>query len=402
MKKSIQKDKAHDRVLHILTRLVKGGADENTVFTIEGLIRHGYDVDLVVGGDSDPSLISELGGLNVIVIPELRREVKPSNLAALWKLYRLITKNRYYFVHTHTAMAGFLGRVASKLARTPIVIHSLHGTTFHDHMSYARKQLYIYLEVLASRCTDYYITVGDDIKERYLEAAIGNREQYATIRSGFDYRKFEQARLGTSELKRAFRDQFGLSERDVLIGMVSRIEPRKGHVYLLDAAQAVIRKQPNCKFVIVGEGYFKDAFISMVEEAGCAEHFIFTGHREDIERVMAAFDICVLTSLWEGLPRVLVQAVLLAKPIVTFDVEGAKEVVKESYNGYIIAPKNSELLAEKLLQLSQDLRRAEEMGRNGLNLVSDRWDKEVMVEETVNVYRTLKYRKDNNGAVTVA
>jgi len=292
-------------------------------------------------------------------------------------------------------MAGFLGRVAAKLARTPIVIHSLHGITFHKNLNTARKKLYVYLEMLTGHWTDYFITVGEDVKQKYLSIPIGTKEKYFTVRSGFDFEKFSKARDNEENLRNLLRKELRLSQRDVLIGMVSRIEPRKGHIYLLRAAKVVIKTHPQSKFLIIGEGYYKEALMHEVKKARCENNFVFTGHRNDVERMMVSLDIFVLTSLWEGLPRVLVQAALLGKPIVTFDVEGAREVVKENVNGFIVPTKDVQLLAVRLIQLIDDLDSARRIGKRGMELVDGFWDKNVMVKQTVNIYNEIISQKAN-------
>ncbi len=377
------------KVLHLLTRLVRGGADENTLATIRGLMKNGYDVDLVVGGDSDYALINQASDINFIVIPELRRDLKLSNLVAFFKITFLLFRKKYSIVHTHTAMAGFLGRIASQLAFTPIVIHSLHGTTFHESLNKATRQLYIYLEILAGLCTDHFITVGEDIKEKYLARRIGERRKYSTVRSGFDYSRFDNARSQRQIIRRFLCNEIGIDEKEILIGMVSRIEPRKGHSYLLEVARNVTGQACNCRFIIVGEGNSRLALEEAIKESGLSDRFVFLGHREDIAEVMAFLDIVVLTSLWEGLPRVLVQAALLGKPIVTFKVEGATEVVEDGVNGYVVPSKNTSLMANRLLSLIQDIDKAHAMGQNGVRRVSNQWDKEVMVKNTVNIYNAL-------------
>lgn len=373
-------------VLHIITRLVKGGADENTLHTVYGLIKNGYEVDLLLGGDSDQKLIAEHSKLNIILMPELKRDIKPSNILAFWKIYRLIKRKNYHLVHTHTAMAGFIGRIAARIAKTPVIIHTLHGTTFHDHMNVLKRNLYKSLEVFAGRYTDFFITVGDDIKEKYLAVPIGTREKYKTIRSGFEYDKFNKAFVQTDEIQNNFRIEFNLNKNAVLIGMISRLEPRKGHTYLIQAAKKIIAIHPESVFVIVGEGYYRNEIQNEIKEYGFEKRFIFTGHRQDIEQVIAAMNIIVLTSLWEGLPRVLVQAALLNKPIVSFEVEGAWEVIENNVNGFIVPSKDTAQFAEKVNYLLENLEDSNRMGKNGRNYVNKQWDKEVMVQQIIEIY----------------
>ena len=386
------------RVLHIITRLVRGGADENTIHNIRGLDSNIYDVDLLVGGESDLQLLADLTDINYYVLAELKRDVNPwADFVGFFKLVNFIKRKKYSIVHTHTAKAGILGRIAGKLGGAPIIVHTLHGITFHDFMNPIVKKGYIILERITGYFTDYFITVGEDLKNKYLDQRIGRSNQYETIYSGFPIDKFIESCHVTDSIKRDELKKLSVSSGDVFIGTVTRLEPRKGHTYLFQAATKIVKQHPNVKFLIIGEGPYREQLEIEVRNLNLQNNVVFVGYREDVGRIISFFDIFVLTSLWEGLPRVLVQAALAEKPIVTFEVEGAWEVVKDGVNGYIVPSKNVEKLSDRLFVLLSDLEKAKTMGVQGRKIVNNNWDVSVMVKNTSLVYERLLQMKKLNG-----
>lgn len=385
------------RVLHIITRLIRGGADENTIFTVQGLDKNKYIVDLLVGGQSEFSQIDLLDKSRFHVLPALVRQVNPlKDLISFMHIFCLIKNNRYHIVHTHTAKAGILGRFAALACGCPIIIHTLHGSTFHENQSPVIRFIYKNFERIAAKFTHKITSVGDDLTRRYLNAHVGQADQYVTIRSGFDLARFFLLKQDVEKKGHAFRKKLGLDDADIIIGSVSRLEPRKGHVYFLDAAAKVKKENPLTKFLIAGDGASLEKLNKYCEEIGIQDSVIFLGHRDDIENVISAMDVFVLSSLWEGLPRVLVQSVALGKPIVTFDVEGAKEVVSNGENGYILPLKDTDALAEKILILANNPSLAKQMGEKGRAKVTKDWDKQQMVKKIDELYASMTCKIKNS------
>jgi len=379
------------RVAHIITRLIRGGADENTVFTVLGIDRERYEVDILAG------LGSELSGFPAeidrctTIIPELVRDPSPiRDLVALAKITRILRQGRYDLVHTHTAKAGFLGRVGARLAGVPCVVHTLHGVTFHEQLSPWLRQSYILLERIAAPLSDVLISVGEDVKGKYLRESIGREDQYVTIPSGMDTVAFQNALRFPEDARLPRRREFGFAGEHMVVGMVSRLEPRKGYRYFFEALARVSEDFPQVRALVVGEGEQGNELKTVAADLGIGERVVFAGYRPDIAEVIAAFDVAVLTSLWEGLPRVLVQYALLEKPIVTFDVEGAREVVDDGNTGYIVPRQDVDLLTDRLRQLleSETLRRR--LGSAARERVEGRWDVDRMVAGVADVYRRLE------------
>ena len=313
-------------MLHVLTRLIRGGADENTLLTVNGLDPNRFRVTLAVGAGSEATMVASVSPeVTVVELPELVREVSPRrDLAALRSLRRLIRAGRYDIVHTHTAKAGILGRFAARGAG-PIVVHTLHGSTFHAALGRAEYLLYWGLEKAAARFTDRIITVGEDLRDRYLEAGIGRHDRYQLIRSGMELADFSAAAAMGPERRAEVRRSLGVPADAPLVGKVARLEARKGYRYFLDMAEAVLERIPATHFVGLGAGDEHDALRAEVERRGLTGRVHFPGFRRDIADVLAVLDVAVLTSLWEGLPRALVQAAASGVPAVSFAVEGAHE-----------------------------------------------------------------------------
>ena len=375
------------RVLHVITRLIRGGADENTVFTVEGVDRSRYESEILAGCRSETEGFSPYIQERTSLLPELVRDPNPiKDVIALFKMVRIIKRGRYDIVHTHTAKAGFLGRLAARMAGVPHVVHTVHGVTFHEHVNPLLRRLYVLLEKVGARCCEVMITVGEDVKRKYLEEAIGRRDQYVTIASGMDLTPFDSARVAPADGRETLRRQLGFGPDDVVVGVVSRLEPRKGHRFLIEAISRLAPDFPQLKVLAVGEGPHKSELIEMVRRAGVERRFTFAGYRSDIAPVISTFDIAMLTSLWEGLPRVLVQYSMLEKPIITFEVEGAREIVDDGRSGWIVPPKDVDALVDRLRRLTLSAADREAFGRRARQRVERRWNVDLMVERISHLY----------------
>lgn len=378
------------RVLHIITRLIRGGADENTIYTVEGLDPQKFNVDIIVGGQSEQSQIDLLEISTCITYPSLVREISPiKDARTLIKLCKLIKKEKYHIVHTHTAKAGMLGRFAAKLCGVPVIIHTLHGSTFHPNLHTFINFIYRALERWAAQYTDKIISVGDDLTSRYLNAQVGHKQQYILIRSGFELARFHLSKNEIQARRRLVRDELNISDSDTVIGSIGRLEPRKGHVYLLDAVFDLLQKRNHLKVILAGEGSSSRKLQKLCKKMGIEDHVIFAGYREDVEDVISASDIIALTSLWEGLPRVMVQSASLGKPLISFETEGARELIKNELNGFVVPLKDVDQLSDKLFFLLKEPARAKKMGEEGRKFVTNDWDKNIMVQQIEAVYQKL-------------
>lgn len=375
------------RMLHVITRLIRGGADENTLYTVRGLDPSRYHVDLIVGRGSETECLAGIDPARVQRMDTLVRDPDPvRDLLCLIQMAWRIRRGRYQIVHTHTAKAGFLGRLAAALAGTPVIIHTVHGVTFHDHLPPGQKTFYLLLERIAGRFTHQFVTVGEDVKTKYLEAGIGEARDYETIYSGMPLEDYLAAGQ-MHDLDRArVRAEFGLEPSHQVVAMAARLEPRKGHTYLFQAVERLREAHPGLRVWVLGDGDHRGALEAEVAARGLVDRVSFLGHRSDLARLLAAADVSVLTSLWEGLPRVLVQSAAAGRPIVTFDVEGAWEIVRDGENGFIVPTRDVDAFTSRLDTVLRDRLRARAMGQLGRTQVSDAWTVETMLDRLDALY----------------
>ena len=377
------------RLLRVITRYIKGGADRNVYHSINALLQTGrYEIDLIAGRDSDPECLRQLpDDLNTVVLDSLVRDISPRrDLTALFQLYRIIKRNRYQIVHTHTAKAGFLGRIAAQRAGTPCVIHGIHGATFHSNLPWMRSKLYAAMERWAGKRTDCFVSVGEELAQLYLQAGVGKPERYWLIRSGMELESFFEAGRDRERIRAEMRRLLGLEEEHFVAAQVGRLEPPKGWETFIDIAAELTRAFPKMRFLIVGDGSQREALEERARRSGLGEAARFLGYREDVQNVMAAIDALVICSKVEGLPQVAVQAAAVGVPIAAFRAVGVSEVVKQNMNGYTVAYGDAEGLARRIVQFAENPQKAREMGKAGRKIVGTQWTVETQHAETVALY----------------
>ncbi len=379
------------KVCHVITRLIVGGAQENTVATCAGLKRLGYDVDLVTGPQTGPegSLYDAVraAGVPLIILDELRRNPNPwQDVRAVVVLRRLFQRNRYELVHTHSGKAGFVGRLAARLARVPFVVHTIHGPSFYRYQNPIGNWMFTFAEQLAGMWATQFVSVADAMTEQYLAAGIGTPSRYQTIHSGVQMDAFLQAQPDA-----ALRASLGIAEADCVVGKVARLFRLKGHEFLFEAAPRIVAAVPNVKFLLVGDGIYRKRFEREAARLGLRDRFVFAGlvAPQEIPRYMALMDALVHLSLREGLARSLTQALACGKPVVAFDVDGAREVCRDGETGFLVRVKDADGVAESVIRLLQDKALARKMGARGRELVRDEFTEAGMVREIDELYRRL-------------
>jgi glycosyltransferase involved in cell wall biosynthesis len=379
------------KICHVITRLIVGGAQENTVATCIGLRRLGHDVDLVVGPETGPegSLYSQAraAGVPIIVLKQLRRAPNPlHDVSACVALRRLFVEKHYDIVHTHSGKAGFIGRLAAKWAHVPIIVHTIHGPSFYKHQNPVGNWLFCWAEQVAGACTTQFVSVADAMTEQYLAAGIGTPAKYVTIYSGMKIDAFLNA--GRDE---ALRESLGIAPDDLVVGKIARLFRLKGHEFLFEAAPRIVAAIPNVKFLLVGDGVLRKRFAQLADKMGVRNHFVFAGlvPPTEIPRYVASMDVLVHLSLREGLPRALPQALACGKPVVAFDVDGAREICLDGLTGFLLQAGDVNGLATAVIRLLQDEELAHRMGERGRELVRGRFSEEQMVQQLDELYRRL-------------
>jgi glycosyltransferase involved in cell wall biosynthesis len=341
-------------VTHVITRLTLGGSSENTVSTIEALERAGYASTLAVGPESEgPSLEdARRRGCRLVDVPTLGREVRPAHdVAAVLALVRLFARTRPDIVHTHTSKAGFVGRLAARLARVPIVIHQPHGHVFYGYFGPRRTALYTALERRAARWCDRIITLTERGIEEHLARGIGRPAQYVTVPSGVPTARL-RARAPSRPVARA---RLGVAAEAYLVVGFGRLVPIKGFDVLVDALPAVAALVPSTRVLLIGDGEEREALEARAERLGVSERLRITGAVDDVIALLAAADVLAAPSRNEGMGRVLVEAMAIGVPVVGTTVGGIPDVILDGECGRLVPPGDTAALGEALAELGMDV-----------------------------------------------
>jgi len=387
------------KVVHIITRLILGGAQENTLITCKLLAQRGHDVTLITGPAIGPEgeLFNQTKGQNykVIVLDRLRRAINPFNdIISYFQIKKLLRQLQPDIVHTHSAKTGILGRFAGctlkgKWAETlPALVHTIHGLAFHQYQSQWLNRFYIAIEKSAAKRTDFFISVADAMTAQAAVVGIGRPEQFITAYSAIEEDDFLEPI--SEERKRDFRRKYEIDEDSIVLITIARLFMLKGHEYIIESAKQLSKRFEKCIWLFVGDGNLSDHFKQQVCQLGLAEKVKFTGllPPSQIPLAIQSSDILVHCSLREGLARTLPQAMLCGRPAVSFDVDGAREVVNEN-TGRLIEPKNVEQLIKACAELIEDEDLRKKLGENGRELVKEKFAPETMVDTIEAVYENL-------------
>jgi len=387
------------KIVHVITRLILGGAQENTLITCKLLAERGHDVTLITGPALGPEgeLFHQTEGqkYKTIVIDEMRRAIEPAkDFVAYRKLKKLLCQLQPDIVHTHSAKAGILGRYAGwNLKGTwapnrPGVVHGIHGLSFHRYQSQWLNRLYVTIERAAGKRTDDFVSVADAMTDQCKAVGIGLDKPYVTAYSAIDEEQFLTPI--PAERIRAFRRQYDIPENAVVLVTIARLFMLKGHDYIIESAKELAKRFANCMWLFVGDGNLSDHYKQQVAELGLADRFRFTGLMPpgEVPLAIQASDVLVHCSLREGLARTLPQAMLCGRPAISFDVDGAREVVNEN-TGRLIEPKNIKQLVEACAELIEDESLRRRLGQTGRDSVTEKFAPTTMVDAIEAVYDRL-------------
>ncbi|MFB3816911.1 MAG: glycosyltransferase family 4 protein [Candidatus Methylomirabilales bacterium] len=375
------------KILHVITRLDVGGSAENTVISATRMPSPEFACSLISGLTEDPAPGAAkavyAAGIPWFELPCLRRDVHPAlDAKALLQLWKLIRGLRPDIVHTHSSKAGFLGRVAARLAGVRHVVHTPHGHVFDGYFGRGPTRAFIALERWAARFTDRIITLTDAEAAQHLAVGIARPEQFVTIPSGVELCDIPTA-AGEGE---RVRDELGLASTTPLIGAISRLVPIKGLQHLIAATPEILRRCPEAHLVIAGDGEQRAMLEAMARDAGLESRVHFLGYRQDVAAVTAALDVFVLPSINEGQGRVLVYAMALGKPIVASRVGGVPELLGEEEAGWLVPPADPTSLAHAVGSLLEDPRHAAKLG-DAARARAPRYSVEAMLAALAKLYR---------------
>ena len=378
------------RIAHMITRLIIGGAQENTLLTCEDLIRvYGDDVMLITGPALGPegSLVerAKARGVPIDIVPSLRRAIHPyRDLVSYHAIKRRLRRFSPQVVHTHSGKAGLLGRMAAAALKVPVIVHSVHGAPFHPYQSPIARATFRLCERFASGKCQAIISVADAMTTQLVAAGVAPPEKFTTVYSGIEVEPL----LVADEHRSRIRAAMGYRDDHIVVGKVARLFRLKGHEDVIQAARKATVSCPQLRFLFVGDGVLKRSLQQQIDRAGLSSFFRLTGLAvpERIPGLLAAMDIVVHASLREGLARVLPQALLSGKPVVSYDVDGASEVVIPGQTGYLLKPRDVEGMSHALVELANDTHRRKNLGEKGRRRCAEQFDHAIMTGQIRQLY----------------
>ena len=380
------------RVLHVITRMIVGGAQENTMLSCALMDPAHVTSTLITGPETgvEGELHSEARarGVPLLIEPSLVRRLSPwHDLKATFRLGRTIRKGHYDVVHTHSSKAGIVGRIAARLAGVPVIVHTTHGWGFNKSQPRHIYWLYVHLERMCVRMSNTIVVVGTPNRDEGLALGIGRPEQYRLIRSGIELDAYRDAAINREQA----RARLGLPADAFVIGSVGRLSEQKAPLDLLSAFATVAAAHPHARLVYVGDGPLRRELEAAIAAAGLTGRVVLTGLRRDVPELLRAFDVFALASRWEGLPRVFPQAMAAGLPIVATRVDGAPDAVTPGENGWLVPVGDMPAMAARLCELAADPATARRMGEAGLARV-DEFSVQRMVDALARLYAELASR----------
>lgn len=378
------------KVAHVITRMIIGGAQENTLYNCLDLMQHYSDDVLLLTGPSEgpEGRLLEQGrgeGISVREIPHLRRSIHPVDD---WRAYQeLLRALREYLpdvVHTHSAKGGLLGRAAAWKLKVPAVIHTVHGAPFHPYQPWWVRKFFAACERWAARRCHRMVCVADAMTDLMVGERVAPREKFTTVYSGMDVEPF----LHAAQHRAKVRNELNIPQDAIVIGKIARLFHLKGHEYVIEAASEVVRCHPGVIFLFVGDGILRGDLEAAIRTKGLQEHFRFAGlvPPQRIPEFLGAMDILVHASLREGLARALPQALISGVPVVSFDVDGAREVVLSGQTGFLFPPKDVAGVGRGLIELVLNEELRKKCGENGREMFTERFRHQKMTADLRQIY----------------
>jgi len=372
------------KLLYIITKLELGGAQKQLLSLIRGLDKEKFS----------PFLFTAKSGLllaDALSIPELtirksqflERNINPlKDTLSLIEIYWFIKKNNVEIVHTHSSKAGILGRLATRLAKVKIIVHTVHGWPFNECQPGLLRKLYIELEKFAAQFTHKLIVVSDYDKQIGLKNNIGTEIKYGLMRYGIDYDLFNSK-------EKNIREELGIKENELVVTDISCFKPQKCPSDFIKLAYLAGKEFSSAKFILVGDGILRKYAEKLIFKLNLQKQVILTGWRKDIHAILSATDVLVLTSLWEGLPIVVLEAMAAKKPVIATHTGGVKEVIAEDKTGFLVPRHDIKKMSEKLVTLLRNEALRKQMGEAAKNNLGYNFTLENMVKYNQDLYECL-------------
>ncbi|MCK5427293.1 MAG: glycosyltransferase family 4 protein, partial [Thermodesulfovibrionia bacterium] len=352
-----------------------------------------FDVRLITGISLYPSLETrnflERFSNRVITIPQLKRDINPlSDIVALLRLYRLFRKEDFDIVHTHTAKAGALGRLAARFAGVPKIVHTSHGHNFYGYFGPVRSKLVVMVERFISYFTDKINALTELEKQDLAFYKVAQPAKIVVINSGLELERYRKININAGEK----RSELRVGQDTILVGMISRLETVKGPEYFIEAARLITEKFPEVRFIVAGDGSLRSKLEFHCKKLHISDKLIFIGWREDIPEILSVLDILVVPSLNEAVGRILIEAGACGKPVVATRVGGIPEVVKDNQTGILVPPGDAHGLARAVISLLEDEKKRQRMGETAKNWVDDKFSASRMVKGFSDLYVEMQRR----------
>ena len=377
--------KSKIKILHVITHLPIGGAQDNTLYTVELLDKEKYDISLCC--NLEGALVErakKIEAIKLFDIPFLCREVSPyRDIRAFLSLYKLFKKEDFTIIHTHSSKAGLLARLAAVLNKTPIVIHTIHGFAFNDFMNMFKKNFFIYVEKLLAKWTDVLITVSNLNKKKIIDLNIAHENKIKNIYSGIDLRLF------TNKRNDDFRKELNLENDHLLLGSVGRLSDQKDPITMIEAFGIISKPFPNAHLALVGDGELKGKILEKIDKLKLNGKVHLIGNKNNPWSVYHSMDLFIMSSIYEGLGRSITEALSCGVPVVCTDVEGVPEIVRDNITGILVPPKDANKLADGIIRTLNDMETAKKMAEEGRRFVNDNFDVNKMVNDIDSLYNTL-------------
>jgi len=377
------------KVAHVITRLELGGAQQNTLYCCANHDRKKFDVILIsgVGGYLDAEAKNK--NYKTYFLPQLKHSIHFFwDFAALFKMASILKREQVQIIHTHSSKAGFLGRWAARLAGVPVIVHTVHGWSFFKEQFFLTRSLYQLLERWTAPITDKIIVVSRDNQKEGLFHHIGKKEQYSVIHSGIIPSKYV---LPLSKARKA-RQALNPQNRPCVL-ILSNFKKQKSPMDVVETAKKLVAKVPSVLFIWAGDGPLLPKVKETIDRAGLSKHFRLLGWWKDVAELLAAGDVMFLTSVHEGLPRVVLQTMAAGKPVVATAVNGTPEAVKQGVTGYLTRPHSTDEMTEALIKILSNKSLARKMGKAGQKSIKGTFLMKPMLAEIEKLYGALMARK---------
>jgi len=371
-------------LLYIIAKLELGGAQKHLLSLACLLDKSKYNIYIFTAQKG--LLLQEAQSLNYIKLIKSEFLERPVNFIkdflAAKEIYSFIKKNNIHIVHTHGSKAGILGRFAARLAQVKVLLHTVHGWSFNRYQNFIVRWLFIRLERFCAKFSDRIIVVSEYDKKKGIIEKIGIDAKYRIIPYGINQPEFSRKVVN-------LRNGLGIDDTDLIVGMVACFKPQKSPLDFIKVAASVNKAVPNSRFILIGDGVLRKKIEAQIIKSGLSKSVILSGWRRDIPEMLAAVDVFVLTSLWEGVPISVLEAMAAAKPVVATNTGGIAEVIIEGVNGYLVCPKDIVGMSKRVITLLSNQNLREQLGQNAHKSLDERFSREKMSQETATLYEEI-------------